>query len=149
MYLIPASFVLLFVELDLSANSRKLVNYWMNYHCIMNVYEVTFIDWLGSDIENKYLHAYIVPFFLFFFILLLFSSLNVAICLAVPESNAMINNVYSYTYATSEILTFSVFWFQKTWRGKKHSGGTSIIEDAGKFRFVVKPSFQAVYCIFI
>jgi len=31
----------------------------------MNVYEVTFIDWLGSDIENKYLHADILHFFPF------------------------------------------------------------------------------------
>jgi len=64
----------------------------------MNVYEVTFIDWLGSDIENKYLHADILHFFHLaaFFII---ETCNV--CVAVPQSSAIIKNAYSCTFSTS------------------------------------------------
>jgi hypothetical protein len=59
----------------------------------------TFIDWLGSDIKNKYLHAYIVTFSPFF--LLRSLSLNSSTCLAVPQSSAINKNAYTYTFSTS------------------------------------------------
>ena len=83
-----------------------------------------------------------LEFCIFFHLAAVFITEACNLCVAVPESSAIINNAYSYNYATSERLTFSVIWFQKTRRGKEHSGGTSNIEDAGKFKFQDVWSYQ-------